>query len=741
MESAVDYSLLPGAMSPLERTAAVVSRRDATVLVLAATTDASLALVREVEGLGFRCCHAAALAEAVELLQTASPAAVLFDATNAAADDWLRTFAEQDGKHLTLPVALCPARSIEACAERWVEQPELDFIAVPVASAVLARRLDSYVERRLSRENSVQSSLHLRLVDKVMNRMISSRKRSEIELQRFKHVVDAALDTVLMFEPDTLRFVYANEGAVATLGYSDAAWRQKTLPDLLTRDGADSLRRVMQSLQDGELPSATLESVLRHVNGSEVPVRMFLQYIADQNGTGLFVTFITDITERVRQTALLQHQTLHDALTGLPNRTLFLDRLRQAITSARRDTEPFGVMMMDLDRFKEVNDTLGHHVGDLLLQEVGSSIKLGLRESDTVARLGGDEFAILLPRIHGLSDVLGVARKVVDKVARTYKVEAHSLDIGVSIGVTLFPTHGEDEMTLMRRADVAMYVAKRNDENIVVYDHEQDRDKLLLLQLESDLRHAVDSDQMQLHYQPKLVLRDRGLVGFEALVRWHHPDRGMIPPDAFITVAERTGLIHPLTRNVLGQAIAQCSRWNDEGRRTRVAVNLSARNVQDADLAPFIAGLLDRYGVDPWQLQLELTESDLMSDMESVADIMRRLHETGVQFAIDDFGTGYSSLAYLKRLPVAELKIDKSFIFNMVNDGDDLVIVHSTINMAHHLGIKVVAEGVETREVWDLLQILECDVAQGFYIGKPVRAADLPEWSPATPYALPVSAD
>ncbi|MEC9340623.1 MAG: bifunctional diguanylate cyclase/phosphodiesterase [Pseudomonadota bacterium] len=736
MDSVVELSLLPGAMSPLQRTEAVVARREATILVLG---DNVKEVTEPIQTLGFRCWGVGGLEELLPLLRNTKPAAILFDAADAQADNWLEALAGHDERHLMVAVALCRSGCLDHFAERWRDRPDLDLIDTPISPALLARRLDSYVERRLFRESAAQSVLQLRLADKVMNRMISSRRRSEIELQRFKQVVDAALDTVLMFEPGSLRFVYANQGAVATLGYPDADWCSLTLADLMTSEQIESMRETLVRLTNGASPSASVEASLRHSRGTLVPVQMFLQFIAAGSGSGLFVSFVTDITERVRQQALLEHRTLHDALTDLPNRILFVDRLRQSISAARRDKEPFGVMMMDLDRFKEVNDTLGHHVGDLLLQEVGKRIRLGLRESDTVARLGGDEFAILITGIHGLSDVLAVGRKVVKNVARTYRVEGHPLDIGVSIGIALFPGHGDDEVTLMRRADVAMYVAKRNHEDMVVYDHEQDRDKLLLLQLESDLRTAIDSRQMQLHFQPKLVLKDRRLVGFEALVRWHHPTRGMIPPDAFISVAERTGAIHELTNNVLDMALVQCDDWNNAGRATRVAVNLSARNVQNPDLVPYIQELLKKHRVAPWQLQLELTESDLMSDMEAVADAMRRLHDIGVEFAIDDFGTGYSSLAYLKRLPVAELKIDRSFVMNMVNDGDDLVIVHSTINMAHHLGIKVVAEGVENREAWELLQILECDIAQGYFIGKPRPAGDLSEWSPTVPYALPVS--
>ena len=423
-----------------------------------------------------------------------------------------------------------------------------------------------------------------------------------------------------------------------------------------------------------------------------------------------------------------EHQALHDVLTGLPNRALFRDRMHQAIAAARRTRLLVAVMVIDLDRFKEVNDTLGHHVGDLLLDQVGPRLSGCLRESDTVARLGGDEFGIVLAGLHGAETASRVAEKLLRALAEPFPAHGLELDVGASIGVALFPAHGEDPDTLLQRADVAMYQAKRRSGGYEIYVLDRDPHSVSRLALSTELRRAVDDGQLALYYQPKADLRTGRVIGVEALLRWRHPQRGLILPDDFIPLAERTGLINPIAGWVLNEALAQTHLWRHEGIALSMAVNLSVRNLHEIVITEDVAELLERWDVPAHLLQLEITESTIMHDPAHAMAVLTTLDEMGLRLSIDDFGTGYSSLAYLKRLPVTELKIDKSFVLSMTSDESDAVIVRSTIELARNLGLNVVAEGVETAEIWRRLAALRCDVAQGFYLSPPVPAQMLTDW-------------
>lgn len=427
-----------------------------------------------------------------------------------------------------------------------------------------------------------------------------------------------------------------------------------------------------------------------------------------------------------RQLAL-EHQALHDALTGLPNRSLLIDRLQQAIYVARRTHRSLALLMMDLDRFKEINDTLGHHVGDRLLQEVGTRLLESLRQADTVARLGGDEFALLLPDT-GVDDARYIGSKILSALERVFVLDGHQLYVGASIGIAMYPQHGATAQTLIQRADVAMYVAKRNRLSQAVYNPRDDNHSVGRLALMSDLRTAIDDDALELHFQPKIRLSDRQLTGVEALLRWRHPAYGQIRPDEIVPLAEQTGLIKPLSMWVLNRAVEQAASWRANGLDLNVAINLSVYNLQDAELVGLLRECLDRHGLPPQYLSLEITESAMMSDPVHAVDILSQLHEMGLGLAIDDFGTGFSSLGYLKRLPVEALKVDKSFVIDMYEDENDAVIVRSIIDLAHNLGLEVIAEGVETADTWDLLEILRCDQAQGYFIGRPASAAALETW-------------
>lgn len=427
------------------------------------------------------------------------------------------------------------------------------------------------------------------------------------------------------------------------------------------------------------------------------------------------------------QAQSLEYQAFHDELTKLPNRMLFLDRLAHAITHSRRDKVSFAIMLLDLDRFKEVNDTLGHDVGDQLLQEVSRRLIDAVRESDTVARLGGDEFVILMER-SDLQHAPAVAEKLHQVLERPFKLDGQLIDMSASFGIVCFPEHGEDSVTLLQKADVAMYAAKRSQSGYEVYSDTQEQSTRADLAFKSELLQAINLDELVLHFQPKLELGTSRVTSVEALVRWQHPQRGFLSPDLFIPIAEQTGLIDQLTIWVLKKAILQCVEFNNADMDITVAVNLSARSLHDIRLPGEIKRMLADAKIMPSMLVLEITESAVMSDPAEALEVLRILDNMGVSLSIDDFGTGYSSLAYLSRLPVAEIKIDKSFVLAMVLDKHAAVIVRSTIELGHNLGKKVVAEGVETEEVWNLLTVLGCNTAQGYYMSKPLPADKLMQW-------------
>ena len=430
------------------------------------------------------------------------------------------------------------------------------------------------------------------------------------------------------------------------------------------------------------------------------------------------------------------HQATHDGLTGLPNRTLFLDRLDHAIAAARRSGESVGMIMMDLDRFKEINDTLGHHFGDELLNEMGRRLTLSLRGGDTVARLGGDEFGVNF-NAKEPSQALEVARRISASLEAPFVLGGVSIDVDASMGIAIYPLHANDAGTLMKRADIAMYDAKKNHTAIALYEAGRDEHSLRRLSLLSELRQAVQRDELELHYQPNISIHTGRAAYAEALVRWRHPSHGLMMPDEFVPLAEQSGSIGALTKWVLRKAIQECGGWKARGMPMIVAVNLSPLDLFDSELPSYVSGLLTEVNLPPSWLVLEITETAIMRDPAYALKILRDLKGRGIRLSIDDFGTGYSSLAHLKRLPVDELKIDKSFVLNLTSQStDDAVIVRSTIELGHNMGLKVIAEGVETIESLDILTRLGCDMAQGYYMSPPIPAMDLLKWMIESKWAV-----
>ena len=431
----------------------------------------------------------------------------------------------------------------------------------------------------------------------------------------------------------------------------------------------------------------------------------------------------TGLTFReVRSLSESRRQALTDELTGLPNRRFFLERVNIELEAARADQRAMGLLIIDLDRFKELNDTLGHHAGDALLQEIGPRLRETLREDDVLARLGGDEFAVLVPQGAGAA---GLAERIRAALEHPFAVDGLNLPMEASVGIALFPEHGSDAATLLQRADVAMYQAKGARTGSEVYDPGRDLHSRERLTLMGELRRGIAEGQLVLFYQPKADLASGRVTSVEALVRWAHPTRGLVPPDEFLPIAEQTGLMRPLTLWVIETALRQSAAWQAEGAELRVAVNVSLPDLLDLRFPDDLLRLLDETGVDPSRLQLEITENVVMADPVRVMDVLARISELGVELSLDDYGTGTSSLAYLKRLPVRELKIDRSFVMNMDAEERDAVIVRSTVELARSLGLRVVAEGVESAEVWTQLSEFGCELAQGYFLSRPIPGQEV----------------
>lgn len=449
-------------------------------------------------------------------------------------------------------------------------------------------------------------------------------------------------------------------------------------------------------------------------------------------GGSIFVVIVVRLSRSAidninRIAALERHNALHDDLTGLPNRTHLLERIKQLILQAKRDLQPLAILVMDLNRFKEINDALGHHYGDFLLQQVAQRLQEVLRESDTLARLGGDEFSVVLEADTEQAKL--VSRKISEALQHPFVIEGHSLNIGISIGIASYPQHGNDCDTLLQHADVAMYSAKSTETHYAVYDITQDQFTLNRLMLLTDLREAIRKDEhLCLHFQPKINIKSYRIKGVEALLRWDHPDLGMIPPDQFIPLTEQGGIIRSLSKWVLNAALAQQATWRDAGLDLPVSINLSIKDLQDISVPLLIKDLLKDYQLEPSSLMLEITETSMMLDPDRTFEVISNLHALGVRLSIDDFGTGYSSLAYLKQLPAEELKIDKSFVRNMLRDDNDEVIVRAIIDLAKNMGLDVIAEGVESAQILERLQELGCELAQGYHICRPLPAKELEEW-------------
>ncbi len=550
---------------------------------------------------------------------------------------------------------------------------------------------------------------------------ISDRKQTEERLLLADKVF-ANSPVGILIADELNNVLSANPAFSVITGYLGAemvGYRADSLLHLCSQDKLQEMEGALKAhgRWAGEVPA-------QRKNGLNYTIWLDITHIQEVEGSAHQLWIIADITERKRAEARINHLAHHDPLTGLPNRLSLLSRLEQALPEARRYQWNLALFFIDLDRFKVINDTLGHQVGDQLLMEVAGRLALTVRESDTVARLGGDEFVILLPDVGGAADAAMVAGKIIDALAHPVLVEGHELHTSPSIGISLYPADGEDVETIMRNADTAMYHAKsagRN--NYQFYAEEMNRAATERLTLEGRLRQAEARGEFSLHFQPQFSVRDQVPTGVEALLRWSTPDEGGISPARFIPIAEETGLVVSIGAWVLREACRQMKAWLDAGLHPlRMAINLSARQLRQKDFPATVAKALVESGMPAHLLELEITESAVMEQPREAIKLLTELRQMGVTLAIDDFGTGYSSLAYLKLFPIDHLKIDRSFVADIEHDLNDRSIAFGTIALAHSLGLNVIAEGVETEDQLELLSSNGCDEIQGYLFSRPLPA-------------------
>ena len=693
----------------------------ASILVVDDNAGKRLSILSVIEPLGHAIVEADSGEEALRAVLKQRFAVILMDVQMPIMDGYetarlIRTRSES----AQTPIIFVTAHAIEDVKIPLAyEIGAVDFIVAPISPEILRAKVKIFVE--------------LFLKSRALERSVGRFRDAEA---RTSAVLENVADGIVTVNGEGVIESF-NRAASEQFGYAEEEAIGQQFSMMVGpkhpgdfADRAEAERRILTPRAGG----GSVESIGRRRDGSAFPLELDMSDIRLGTGT-IHIACLRDISERQIYTEMLKHQALHDNLTGLPNRVLFADRVNHAIRVGERTGESLALLVLDLNEFKQVNDTLGHQHGDLLLKGVAERLVGCLREGDTVARLGGDEFGILAGGGIELAGAATVVWKIQHALEPAFLLDGHAVDVKSSIGIVLAPAHGDNIDDLLRRADLAMYAAKQSGAGYAMFAVGQEETSARRLALLGDLRRCIEGNELVLHYQPKIDLTTRETVGVEALLRWNHPSGRLLMPGEFMPEVERSELMIPITEWVLEEAVRRLRAWRDRGFDLTMAVNLGARCLAaGTPLFETVEEVTTRWAIPADRLIFELTEGALIDT--TVPGLLTQLHNMGEQLSIDDFGTGYSSLVYLQRLPVVEIKADRSFVTTMRTVHDDAVIVRSTIDLAHNLGVKVVAEGVEDEETMRMLTLYGCDEAQGYHFSQALPGDDLLTWLETSPFGV-----